>query len=284
MSLSQGITQDRLDVSALQNPDNTPVKAWDVTVSVDGNGNAVLTFPEGESVVLQGVSPASVTAPGMLAAMGVPCFLAGTRVMTPQGPRPVERLQPGELVTLAQGGTAPIIWAGSRQIAESALARHPGLRPIRIAAGHHGALRDVLLSAQHAVEVIGPQGRALVRAGHLARLGWAARQALGVKTAQYHHILLPRHSLIFADGMRVESLYPGRQALAGFLPADRVALIQTLATLCPTRPGQSLTEAYGPRCLPLLSFDKAKRWRSGTRNGLVGLGNHSSMPAAALAL
>lgn len=261
MALSAGLTVDQLDVAALRNLDASPVKSWDVTVSDDGAGNTLLTFPEGETVLLQGVDANTVAAPGMLAAMGVPCFAAGTSIATPHGLRAVERLRPGDLLCLADGGVAPILWTGQRRFQPAELAGRDNLLPIRIRAGSHGAQRDLLLSPQHAVEICSPGGdRALVRAGHLARLNWGARQARGVRTVVYHHLLLPDHALILAEGVRAESLYPGRLALAGFAPADRNALLHRLAAHRPQAPGQTLTEAYGPRCMPLLGFAAARRW------------------------
>lgn len=284
MGLISGLTTDQLDVSDLCNPDDSPVRAWNVSVSDDGHGNARLTFPQGESLLLQGISPASVSAPGMLAAMGVPCFAAGTRLMTPRGPRPVERILPGDLVSLATGGAAPVLWVGHRPLGAAALAANPGLRPIHIPAGSHGARHDLLLSPQHAVAVSGPGGVALVRAGHLARLGWAARQAHRVTRITYHHLLLPRHALVLAEGAQVESLFPGPQLLAALRPADRTRLLACLARNCPVPPGQTPTDAYGARCLPLLGFAQARAWqRAILATGLATGGNHRRESAMSLA-
>jgi hypothetical protein len=279
MGLISGLTTDRLDVSDLANPDDSPVRTWDVTVSDDGHGNALLTFPQGETLLLQGVSPAVVSAPGMLAAMGVPCFAAGTRIMTPQGPRKVEHIAPGDPVSLACGGQAAVLWAGQRQLGAAELAANPGLQPIRISTGRPGAARGLLLSRQHAVAVNGPGGAVLVRAGHLAQLGWGARQTRGLRQITYHHLLLPRHALILAEGMAVESLYPGPQSLAAFLPADRARLLACLARSVPAAPGQTPAEAYGPRCLPLLGLAQARLWGQG---GAVVRGNH--LPDLAMSL
>ncbi|MBY6113476.1 Hint domain-containing protein [Mameliella alba] len=68
---------DLLDVSALTDLDGNPVDTGDVTVSDtvgDGSGHAVLTFPNGESITLVGVTPAEVQSPEQLAAMGIPLF------------------------------------------------------------------------------------------------------------------------------------------------------------------------------------------------------------------
>lgn len=45
-----------------------------------------------------------------------PCFVAGTLIETPQGPRPIETLRQGDLVSLHGGGAATIQWIGGAQI------------------------------------------------------------------------------------------------------------------------------------------------------------------------
>jgi hypothetical protein len=283
MTLIGGETADQLDVSSLQNPDASPVRSWDVTVSTGPAGETLLIFPEGETLLLQGVDPASVSVPGMLYAMGVPCLVAGTRILTPQGPRRVERLQVGDLVCLAGGGTAPLLWVGARHISAADIAARPALRPVRIRAGSHGALRDLLVSPQHAVRVGFGPGAALVRAGHLARLDWGARQAQAIREVSYHHLLLPRHDILLAEGVPVESLYPGRLSISAFLPKARHDLLSVLRHHCPPGPGQTPAETYGPRCLPLLGFAAAQALRRLGPAALSDSGNHlrsvSAVPA-----
>ncbi|TXH94788.1 MAG: hypothetical protein E6Q73_15710, partial [Pseudorhodobacter sp.] len=268
MGLSGGLTTDQLDVTALQNPDASPVKVWDVTVTDDGLGNALLTFPEGETLLLEGVSPATVQQPGMLAAMGVPCFAAGTRIATPKGPRRVENLAPGDMVMLADGGAAPVIWVGRRLLRAETLQANARLRPVRLRAGHHGLDRDLVLSSQHAVAVTVPGlGRALIRAGHLALLQWGAHMVRRPQDVIYHHLLLPRHALLRAHGASCESLYPGRMALSAFLPDQRASLLAALNGLHPLVPGLPLVTGYGPRCLPLLTFAQAEKWHAKRLDG-----------------
>lgn len=67
-----GTTNDQLDVSGLTSDGTTPVHANDVTVTDDGSGNAVLTFPGGESLTLVGVAPAQLSTLDSLVAMGLP--------------------------------------------------------------------------------------------------------------------------------------------------------------------------------------------------------------------
>ena len=68
---------DTLDVSNLYDlplgdPDRTPVMTNDVTVTDDGAGNAVLNFPNGETITLNGISPADADNPFYLNAIGIP--------------------------------------------------------------------------------------------------------------------------------------------------------------------------------------------------------------------
>ncbi|SLN34977.1 Bifunctional hemolysin/adenylate cyclase precursor [Roseovarius gaetbuli] len=63
---------DQLDVSGLQDLSGNPVNTVDAVVTSDADGNAVLSFPGGESLTLIGVAPAAVSDPAALAAMGIP--------------------------------------------------------------------------------------------------------------------------------------------------------------------------------------------------------------------
>jgi Ca2+-binding RTX toxin-like protein len=63
---------DQINVTNMVDAQGRPVNVADVAVSNDGAGNAVLTFPNGESLTLIGVDPASISAPLALAAMGIP--------------------------------------------------------------------------------------------------------------------------------------------------------------------------------------------------------------------
>lgn len=294
MSLGDGHTADQLDVSDLHNADGSPVRPWDISVSDDGHGRALLTFPGGESVVLGGVSPAQVAQHGMLHSMGVPCFAAGTRIMTPQGERCVEEIAVGDLVTTAAGRALPVLWHGQRRIDD--LATQLQNQPIRLAAGAFGNRRDLLLSPQHGVYL--PQAAALIRARHLVGVSPGARVAKGIQSISYHHLLLPQHSLLLAEGARLESFYPGAMALAALSMPDRAAVRAVILALRPTAvtgtcadlpTAACLASLYGPRCLPLLSraavrcFERPKpvhpalqprRW--------IGFGNQLALSLSAI--
>ncbi len=68
---------DTLDVTGLYDlplgdPAREPVNTNDVTVTDDGNGNAVLTFPNGETITLDGITPTEADDPFYLNAIGIP--------------------------------------------------------------------------------------------------------------------------------------------------------------------------------------------------------------------
>ncbi len=264
MSLAGGQTADQLDISDLRNADGSPVRPWDIGVSDDGHGQALLTFPGGESVVLGGVSPAQVAQHGMLHSMGVPCFSKGTRILTPFGERFVEDIAVGDLVTTAAGKALPVMWHGQRRVDD--LLAQPQNQPIRLAAGAFGNRRDLLLSPQHGVYL--RQAAGLIRARHLAMRTPGACVVTGLSSISYHHLLLPRHALLLAEGAKVESFYPGAMAIAALSVADRVAvraaiLARCLADHINTSEGgmvrPPLATLYGPRCVPLLSGRTAAR-------------------------
>jgi hypothetical protein len=130
------------------------------------------------------------------------CFAAGTRIATPAGEVPVETLRAGDRVILARGGTAPVIWLGHRHIDCGAQGVPSLVQPVCIRAGALAAglpARDLWLSPDHAVHVDG----ALIPARHLVN-GRSVVQ-LTVDSVTYFHVELPRHEVILAEGLAVES-------------------------------------------------------------------------------
>ncbi|MDG1375488.1 MAG: calcium-binding protein, partial [Yoonia sp.] len=63
---------DTLDVTQLHDANGNPVHTSHVDVTDDGMGNAVLTFPNGESITLVGISAAEASDPLYLNAIGIP--------------------------------------------------------------------------------------------------------------------------------------------------------------------------------------------------------------------
>lgn len=244
---------DQLDVSDLQNANGDPVTWEDVTVSDDGSGSAVLAFPMGERIVLVGVPPARVTGRHNLARIGIPCFATGTLILTDRGERPVESLAPGDLVQTLDHGLQRVRWAGGRFLDRATLAAEPALRPVVIRDGALGNRGDVLVSPNHAVLVDLAGQQVLARAKHLAeRDDPRFRIARGKREIGYHHLLLDRHALIFAQGMATETLYPGPLAIAALGRDVAAEITRAFPLLGPILAGLiDAAPLYGPTCRPV---------------------------------
>ncbi len=259
MTLDAGKTADQLDVSDLRTPDGAPITWRDVVVTDtagDGSGDAVLTFPGGESVILQGVSPDQVDSKQEMAAIGIPCFVSGTRILTPIGWRMIEDVEPKDIV-LTSDGPQPVIWSGQRKLGRDHLARHPALRPVHFPVGAIENAAALRLSPQHAVLVRDRGGaKVLVRAKHLAEIGFGGtRVAEGVQTVTYHHILLKKHAILCAEGAPTESFYPGPVAMAMLEWPARLgvmaAIVAASGQITEGSP-EAITKQYGPRAYTLI--------------------------------
>ncbi|WP_420397174.1 choice-of-anchor L domain-containing protein [Nioella sp.] len=229
-----GHTFDQLDVTGLTTDGTTPVTAWDVVVTDtngDGSGDAILTFPGGESITLEGVTPNQVDTIPELFAIGIPCFTPGAMIITADGERPVEDIRPGDMVLTADNGFQPVRWVGSRTLTSEELEVQPELKPVLIRKGAFGNDRKMLVSPQHGFVMKTDSGERLIRAKHAAELygGQIARIDRKCEQVTYVHIMFDRHEIVFAEGARTEAFYPGPQALKSI---DREAMAELL-TLFP---------------------------------------------------
>ena len=136
------------------------------------------------------------------------CLAAGTRIDTPDGPRPIETLRVDDPVLCHAGGSPvarPVVAIRRWTLDDEA--------PVRIAAGAFadGApSRDLVLSPDHAVFIDG----LLFPARHLVDGRAVRRDGRGRVT--YHHLSVAGHDLVRAEGVLVETLLPlGPVALAG---------------------------------------------------------------------
>lgn len=229
-----GHSFDQLDVSGLTSDGTTPITAWDVVVTDtngDGSGDAILTFPGGESITLEGVLPGQVDTIPELFAIGIPCFTPGALIITDMGERPVEDIRPGDRVLTADNGFQPVRWVGCRTLDAADLAARPELKPVVIRKGAFGNARKMLVSPQHGFVMKTDSGERLIRAKHAAELygGQIARIDRTCEAVTYVHIMFDRHEIVFAEGTRTEAFYPGPQALKSI---DREAMVELL-TLFP---------------------------------------------------
>lgn len=173
---------------------------------------------------------------------GAPCFAAGTRIMTDQGERAVESLQPGDLVLSHDGALVPLRMALSRRLHRTDLFKYPKLRPVRIVAGAVGQSlprRDLLVSRQHRMLV---QSRIAQRMfGTDAVLISAARMTAipgifvdtDLTEITYFHLVFDRHIVLYADGAPSESLFAGPEAMASLTSQARDELLLLFPHLSP---------------------------------------------------
>jgi hypothetical protein len=136
------------------------------------------------------------------------CFLAGTRIATEAGEIAVERLRPGMRVRTARGPYAPIIWIGERRID---CRRHPRpelTQPVRILAGAFAPgvpSRDLRLSPDHAIALRRPGATDRILVPVKCLQNGATIFQEDAAEAWYFHVELPRHDVILAEGLAVES-------------------------------------------------------------------------------
>lgn len=178
---------------------------------------------------------------------GVICFLPGTRIATPAGPRPVEALQPGDLVLTRDNGAQPLVWRGETRLSGAELYLHPQLRPVRIRAGSlpgGGPDGDLLVSPGHRLLCHAGEGEVLVAAADLED-GRRVRRDFSLTSVRYVHLMLEQHQILTANGIACESFHPGL--------ADPQVLAWHARSLEQALPGASRDPGrYGPtarRCL-----------------------------------
>ncbi|UWQ22906.1 Hint domain-containing protein [Jannaschia sp. W003] len=232
-------------------------RRWVARPVARANGEGLLLFegdmpPAGRDLrVLQGIdAPRRGTE-----SRATICFTPGTLIDTPDGPRAVESLEPGDRVHTRDDGAQPILWTGLRHVTGARMFAFPELRPVRIRAGAlgGGAPRpDLVVSPDHRVLLRGPKCRALwgedevlVRARDL-RDDRAVLLDHGATEATYVHLMLARHQILRANGVDTESFHPGEAELAHLDPMERADLLSVA-------PGADRDPAaYGPparRCL-----------------------------------
>ncbi len=137
------------------------------------------------------------------------CFLQGTLIATPTGPRPVEDLRSGDPVLTAAGAEAPVRWMGRRSLhafgPDGYLRADPlCVMPIRIRAGALGAglpERDLLVSPDHAILV----EDILIQAGALVNGTTVVRENRLPERFTFYHVELADHALILAEGVPAET-------------------------------------------------------------------------------
>ena len=153
---------------------------------------------------------------------GVVCFTPGTTIRTSDGPRDVASLVEGDFVQTADNGRAEILWLASRRITGARMKAIPSLTPVRLRAG---ALdKDVpdaglLVSHDHQIVLGGSRAQTLYNAEEVLV---TARDLIndhsiirdhGQREVTYIHMMLPKHEVVFANGVATESFHPASAEL-----------------------------------------------------------------------
>ncbi len=205
-----------------------------------GDTPPISGFANGDSIILQGVSADSPhysqTAPGIgtltldsagtsvasLTLLGsytdgqfalssdssgstvtLPCFAAGTRILTRRGEVNVEHLRlDDEAATLIGRPFRPVRWLGHRTVVIAGHPRAHTVLPVRVAANAFGAglpRRPLVLSPDHAVFADG----VLIPIKYLVNGETIAQVA--VRCVTYWHVELDAHDVVLAEWLPTES-------------------------------------------------------------------------------
>ncbi|WP_319638953.1 Hint domain-containing protein [Rhodobacter sp. Har01] len=234
-------------------PDEMPDQSFVVTdgvkshivtlVTVRDSASWLLMFlgevpPEGRDLwIVRTQIDRSGGAAGSRTSGGVICFAPDTLILTPDGARPVQALRPGDRVQTKDDGPQEILWTGSRRMTGARLYAMPHLRPIRFRSGVFGLGRpegDLLVSPQHRMVVQGPAARMLFNADEVLVAAEDLVDGKGVavdmtaREVTYHHLLLERHQIVFANGLETESFHPSATELDTVSAPDRARLLAIL--------------------------------------------------------
>ncbi len=165
------------------------------------------------------------------------CFVAGTKVRTENGPRPIEEVTPGDLVWTVDHGMRPVRWVGTSRID---LTLSPDLAPITFKPDALGASvpkRPLSVSPQHRVLMSGylvqlysGLDEALVPAHRLVN-GASIRKLSELTEVTYVHLMFDQHELLDTEGVISESFFPGAMALTSLDQAARDELFRIFPVL-----------------------------------------------------
>ncbi len=235
---------DAIDLTQLAFAPVSESVGWSAgTLSITSGGTVAVALRVAGSYAAGAFTLATDYAAGTDILAAVPCFLAGTRLATPEGPVPVEALAVGMRLLTASGPARPIRWIGRRAIACRHHPRPEKVLPVRILAGAFGPGRpayDLRLSPDHAVLAEG----VLIPVQHLVN-GVTIHQERP-DTALYYHIELASHDAVLAEGLAVES-YLDSGNRTQFETEAAIALHADFAAPAPGAVGQSTAGEYAPR-------------------------------------
>lgn len=205
---------DTLDFNGQLSPGSLNI----TTIAPDGSLSGTAMLLDGTSVTFSGIE-------------SIICFAKGTQIATARGLCRVEELQRGDSIWTKDHGLQPLVWKG-----ESLVPGQGPATPIRLAAGFMGLSKPLRLSPQHRILVTDPTadilfGNSQVLVPAFAFLDDPHVDKTPCTSITYVHLLLPRHEVIFANGLAVESFFPGPQAIGALAPAQKQDLTTALSAI-----------------------------------------------------
>ncbi|WP_122038656.1 Hint domain-containing protein [Asaia bogorensis] len=160
------------------------------------------------------------------------CFLPGTMIHTPAGPRAVETLRAGDLVCVIAAddsvSAVPVEWIGVGEMAQAQTTEHYPVRICRDAIAENVPDADLLVTAEHCFLM---EGR-LVPIRMLVN-GDSIRYETDLPTYSYYHIKTPHHSVLLANNTRTESYLDARSdgCSDGLQPLNGAPCINSLSLM-----------------------------------------------------
>ncbi|MEN8917690.1 MAG: Hint domain-containing protein [Octadecabacter sp.] len=152
----------------------------------------------------------------------VPCFAPDTMISTARGEVSVQRIKAGDLVLTLDHGYQPVAWVGCWRIPWPTLMMSSRHWPVTIAPPSNSNGRALTVSSAHRMLLGGPwfdlhvgTHEVLCRSGLMA----PPHPPMPGKAMIWHHILLPQHEIICANGHWTESLFAGGHLFSD-LPAQ----------------------------------------------------------------
>lgn len=170
----------------------------------------------------------------------VACFTRGTPIETPNGPKNVEGLIPGDQILTRDHGVQTLRWIASRTVAAKG-----DFAPVVFMPGAIGNTSELTVSPQHRMlmggwqcELLFGEAEVLAPATHLVNGDTIYRREGGDVT--YFHLMFDQHEIVFSGGVESESFHPSGPALSSFDHATRTELMSLFPELA-----QSF-QTYGP--------------------------------------
>ena len=174
----------------------------------------------------------------------VPCFAAGTLIVTAEGPKLVEDIKIGDKVLTRDDGFQQVRWAGQRTLDTAYLTRNPDFVSVLIRAGALGnqmPRRDLRVSPGHRMLISGYQAELLFGEREVLVAACDLVGQPGIehdpRPVTYVHIMFDSHQIIDSEGAWSESFQPADVTLNGLDTQQRDELLALFPELA-TRKGQ----------------------------------------------